>query len=143
MQNVKNAAAALGLGLMLGSGTPARAQNVDVRGDTAGSTAQTLSGTKENGDNPAAGKATPVTKPARADNRTRALAAHNRSHIMPKPPRRTAGIAGMVGDESGVAPSADTKNATPQTRAAESTAHKTVRDPNNELGTSLQGGMAK
>jgi hypothetical protein len=62
-------------------------------------------------------------------------------------PKHTANGAGNMpqtnGDESGIAPRADMANATgpdgQAIRSADSTAHKTVLDPNDQLGTSLEG----
>jgi hypothetical protein len=52
-------------------------------------------------------------------------------------------MAPLNGDESGVAPRADTANATgPEgeaIRSADATAHQTIYDPNNQLGTSVKG----
>lgn len=119
----------------------AYAQTVDVNGPTAGATAKTEKGVTMNGNNPTAGNA---TLPAgqgqmRADNN-----APKGGVIVPKPTRNTAGtMAPLNGDESGVAPRADVANATgPEgqaIRSADDTAHKTVYDPNNQLGTSVEG----
>lgn len=116
---------------------PAFAQAVDVDGATAGSTAKTLSGVKSDGKNPTAGIATPSSKP---DQRTKTTALHAKAVITPKSRGNGAGkMAPLNGDQSGVALRADTSNAGPSARSAESTAHKTVYDPNNQLGTSLKG----
>jgi hypothetical protein len=125
-------------GIMAFAGS-AFGQAVDVKGATAGPTAKTLSGVTNQGDNPTAGMATPVAKPnQQADGRV--IRTHASTHIVPKHPGNGAGnMPRLNGDESGVALSANTKNAGPAARSAEATAHKTVYDPNNQLGTSLKG----
>jgi hypothetical protein len=117
------------------------AQTVDVNGPTAGSTAKTEQGVTTNGKNPTAGSATlpPDSGQMHANNE-----APKGGLIIPKPTPDAAGnMAPMNGDESGVAPRADVANATgPEgeaIRSADATAHKTVYDPNNQLGTSLEG----
>lgn len=122
---------------------PAYAQTVDVNGPTAGATAKTEKGVTTNGNNPTAGNATlPADQgQMRADNNANAPKG---GVIVPKPTRNAAGsMAPLNGDESGVAPRADVVNATgPEgqaIRSADDTAHKTVYDPNDQLGTSLQG----
>jgi hypothetical protein len=119
----------------------AYAQTVDVNGPTAGSTAKTEKGVTTNGKNPTVGAATlpPDHGQMRADNK-----APKGGVIVPKPTPNAAGnMAPMNGDESGVAPRADVANATgpegPAIRSADDTAHKTVYDPNNQLGTSVEG----
>jgi hypothetical protein len=113
------------------------AQSVDVEGPTAGPTAKTLSGVTSNGDNPKAGIATPVAKPD--PNAKSQVPDTQAAVIVPKPDGGAGNMAPLNGDESGVALSANTENAGPAARSAESTAHKTVYDPNNQLGTSLEG----
>ena len=124
-------------------GTIATAQTVDVNGPTAGSTAKTEKGTQVDGSNPTAGEATRLPNPGakRADN---APAAKGRSVIVPHAgPRGAGSTVPLNGDESGVAPRADLAGATgPKGRAlrsADSTAHQTIYDPNDQLGTSLEG----
>jgi hypothetical protein len=113
-------------------------QAVNVEGSTAGPTAKALSGVTNNGENPTAGKATPTAQPNQHGN-SRVFHSHAAAFI-PKPARNAAGnMAPLNGDESGVALSANTKNAGPAARSAEATAHKTVYDPNDQLGTSLEG----
>jgi hypothetical protein len=113
-------------------------QAVNVEGSTAGPTAKALSGVTNNGENPTAGKATPTAQPNQHGN-SRVFHSHAAAFI-PKPARNAAGnMAPLNGDESGVALNANTKNAGPAARSAEATAHKTVYDPNNQLGTSLEG----
>ena len=121
--------------------TSAYAQTVDVNGPTAGSTAKTEKGVTTNGNNPTAGNATlpPDHGQMRAGND-----APKGGVIVPKPTPDAAGnMAPMNGDESGVAPRADVANATgpdgQAIRSADDTAHKTVYDPNDQLGTSLEG----
>jgi hypothetical protein len=118
-------------------------QAVNVNSPTAGSTAKTEKGVTVNGSNSTAGVEThaPDRGQIRADN---APAAKGKAVIVPRQgPSGAGGMAPLNGDESGVAPRADTANATgPQgqaIRSADSTAHQTVYDPNNQLGTSVQG----
>jgi hypothetical protein len=114
-------------------------QTVNVEGATAGPTAKALSGVTSAGENPTAGKATPVGKPNQRGN-SRVFHTHASSTFVPKPAGSgTGNTAPLNGDESGVALSANTQNAGPAARSAESTAHKTVYDPNDQLGTSLEG----
>jgi hypothetical protein len=114
-------------------------QAVNGTGPTAGPTAKALSGVTGNGANPTAGKATPVGRPGQHAN-SRVFHTHASSTFVPKPAGNgTGNITRLNGDESGVALSANTKNAGPAARSAEATAHKTVYDPNNQLGTSLEG----
>jgi hypothetical protein len=58
-------------------------------------------------------------------------------------PSGVGNMAPTNGDESGVAPRANTTSATgpkgQAIRSADSTAHQTVYDPNNQLGTSVEG----
>jgi len=120
-------------------GSLALAQTVDVNGPTAGSTAITESGVTTSGNNPTAGKATEVVPKNQGSpsvgNRKMATS------IVPKPtPHGGAGnMAPLNGDESGVAPRADTSHATSAVAQADETAHKTVYDPNDQLGTTLDG----
>jgi hypothetical protein len=123
--------------------TTADGQTVDANGPTAGSTAKTEKGVTTNGTNPTAGveTRTPSRGQLRAEN---APAAKGNAKIVPQ--RGSSGAGNMPstnGDESGVAPRADTANATgpegPAIRSADSTAHQTVYDPNNQLGTSVEG----
>ena len=124
-------------------GSAALGQTVDSNGPTAGSTAKTEKGVTSNGTNPTAGIATKAPDKAqrRADNAPRPI---GRAKVVPRQgPTGAGNLVPLNGDESGVAPRADTTNATgPEgqaVRSADSTAHQTVYDPNNQLGTSVQG----
>ena len=119
----------------------AQAQNVDVNGDTAGATALTERGVTKEGSNPTAGVATAAPAPL-----TVSAAPQDRdAHIIPKPtPKGGAGnMVRLNGDESADAPGADLKNVqgpdAQAVKSADATAHKTVFDPNDQLGTSTQG----
>ena len=121
----------------------ASAQTVDSNGPTAGSTAKTEKGVTTSGTNSTAGIATmkPGSDQRRANNAPRPL---GQAMIVPKQgPSGAGNLAPLNGDESGVAPRGNTSNATgpkrQAVRSAESTAHQTVYDPNNQLGTSVQG----
>jgi hypothetical protein len=134
--------AALVCGTCLGF-VPASAQTVDVQSSTAGSTAKTEKGVTTDGNNTTAGAETraPASAQMRADNEP---AAKGKARIVPKATASGAGNMPQTnGDESGIAPRADTANATgpdaQAIRSADSTAHKTVYDPNDQLGTSLEG----
>jgi hypothetical protein len=122
---------------------PTFAQTVDATGPTAGSTAKTLKRVTTNGDNSTAGAETrkPDSTQLRADNQP---PAKGKAIIVPQPTPTGAGnVAPLNGDESGVAPRADVADATgPDSqaiRSADSTAHQTVLDPDDQLGTSTQG----
>jgi hypothetical protein len=121
----------------------AQAQSVDVKGDTAGATALTESGVTKEGSNPTAGVATAAPGIGRIGS---SVAPGDRdAHIVPKPtPKGGAGnMARLNGDESADAPGADLKNLhgadAQAARTADATAHRTVYDPNNQLGTSTEG----
>ncbi len=114
--------------------TAAFAQTVDVKGATAGETALTEKGVTANGKHTSAGTLT-----RRGDQNAREVPANVHTHIVPKPARKGSGLTPLNGDESGVAPRAPVDNADQAQRSAESTAHKTVYDPNNQLATSTRG----
>jgi hypothetical protein len=122
-------------------GSLALAQTVDVNGPTAGSTAKTESGVTTSGNNPTAGKATEVLPKnqgsPRVPNRKMATS------IIPKStPHGGAGnTAPLNGDESGLSPRANTSHATSAVAQADETAHKTVYDPNDQLG--ILGGASR
>ena len=118
-------------------------QTVNANGPTAGSTAKTEKGVSVDGSNSTAGAQTrkPDREQLRADN---APAAKGKAMFVPKQGASGAGsTAPLNGDESGVAPRANVANATgPEgqaIRSADTTAHQTVYDPNNQLGTSVEG----
>ena len=123
--------------------TIAYGQTVNANGPTAGSTAKTEKGVRPDGSNSTAGVQTrkPDAGQLRASN---APKAKGRAMIVPRQGASAAGnTAPLNGDESGVAPRANTANATgPNGRAirsSDTTAHQTVYDPNNQLGTSVAG----
>jgi hypothetical protein len=123
--------------------TPAFAQSVDVHSDTAGQTALTERGATTNGTNSTAGDATPGAKTGE-QKVGKKEASKGGAVITPKPARNAAGnTTPLLGDQSAVAPRANVANAqgpdAQAIRSAESTAHKTVYDPNNQLGTSTEG----
>lgn len=123
--------------------TSALAESVDVKGDTAGQTALTERGVTTNGTNRTAGVATPTDQTAEQQVGKQA-ASKGGAVIVPKPTRNAAGnTTPLNGDESAVAPRANVETAqgpeAPAIRSSESTAHKTVYDPNDQLGTSTQG----
>jgi hypothetical protein len=121
-----------GVGVL--AATASLAQTVDVKGATAGETAKTEQGVTANGKHTTAG-----TGVAAKNATAREVPANVRTHIVPKPARKGSGLTPLNGDESGVAPRANVNNADQAQRSAESTAHKTVYDPNNQLGTSTRG----
>ena len=116
---------------------PAFAQTVDVKGDTAGATALTERGVTKDGKNPTATAVTGQANSAAPEKRD--------TLIIPKAtPNGGAGnMPRLNGDESANTPGADLKNLTgpeAQTiRSADADAHRAVYDPNNQLGTSLEG----
>lgn len=122
---------------------PAFAQTVDVKGDTAGATALTERGVTKDGKNSTAGVATAAPGIGRIG--SSAAPQDRDAHIVPKPtPKGGAGnMARLNGDESANTPGADLKNLTgPEAqaiRSADADAHRAVYDPNNQLGTSLEG----
>ena len=123
--------------------TTSYGQTVNANGPTAGSTAKTEKGVRPDGSNPTAGVQTrkPEAGQLRASN---APKAKGRAMIVPRQGASAAGnMAPLNGDESGVAPHANTANAVgPNGRAirsSDTTAHQTVYDPNNQLGTSVAG----
>ena len=114
----------------------ARAQSVDVGGNTAGATALTERGTTLDGKNSTAGAAT-ASPGLRAE---MAPAPNSNTHIVPKPtPKGGAGTtARLQGNQSADAPGADLKNLSGPdaqvARRADADAHSTVYDPNNQRG---------
>lgn len=123
--------------------TFALAQTVNVNSDTAGQTALTERGITTNGTNRTAGVATPGHR--RPHQRVgKKVASKGGAVIVPKPGRNAAGnMAPLNGDESGVAPRANLRNArgpnAQAARSADSTAHRTIYDPDDQLGTSTEG----
>jgi hypothetical protein len=119
---------------------PALAQTVDVKGPTAGETAKTERGVTASGEHRTAGATASLDRGQES-----ATAPGQATRIVPKPtPGGGAGkMAPLNGDESGVAPRANVQNAqgpeAQAARSAESTARKTIYDPENQLGTSLRG----
>jgi hypothetical protein len=123
--------------------TSALAQTIDVKGDTAGQTALTERGATTNGTNSTAGTATPSDQKG-GQHVAKQEASKGGAVIIPKPTPNAAGnTTALNGDESAIAPRADVANAqgpdAQAIRSAESTAHKTVYDPNDQLGTSTEG----
>lgn len=119
------------------------AQTVDSNGPTAGSTAKTEKGVTLSGSNSTAGIET-RTPDRNQESTNRVARPAGRAMLVPKQGPSGAGNLPLLnGNESGIAPRADVRNATgPEgqaVRSADSTAHQTVYDPNNQLGTSVEG----
>jgi hypothetical protein len=100
--------------------TSALGQTVDVKSPTAGSTALTEKGVTADGTHN-------IVKPTKKG-------------IVPKAtPHGGAGnVSPLMGNESGVSPTGSGATS-PAARSATATAQKTVLDPENHAGTSLEG----